>query len=231
MKRLPVGRQNFEEIIKENLLYVDKTRQIFELINGGKLYFLSRPRRFGKSLLISKFKYIFSGRQDLFKGLYIAEQTSYQWKAYPILQFNFAAFGHKVENLKEEIIREIQTYANDLNVKIEKTSLSTAFRTLIEGISKKGKPVVLLIDEYDKPIVDFLTENEKARKNQKILKDFFSPLKELEAQGHLRFLFITGVSKFSKVSLFSDLNNLTDLTIDRLSDDLVGITQEELLAN
>ncbi len=116
-------------------------------------------------------------------------------------------------------------------VKLDNTSLSTDFSDLVENISAKGKPVVILIDEYDKPIVDFLTELEQASKNQKILRRFFSPLKDLEAQGHLRFLFITGVSKFSKVSLFSDLNNLTDLSIHSLSHDLLGITQQELLAN
>jgi len=230
MKELPVGRQNFKEIITENLLYVDKTRQMYELIQKGKLYFLSRPRRFGKSLLVSKFKHLFSGEKELFKDLYIHEQTDYDWQAYPVLQFNFASYGYQIENLTEELNQEIRVYAKQFGVEIKSTSLSTAFKTLIKGISKQNKPVVLLIDEYDKPIVDFLTEYEKATANQKILKAFFSPLKDLDAQGHIRFLFITGVSKFSKVSLFSDLNNLTDLTINRLSDDLLGITQKELLA-
>lgn len=232
MKKLPVGRQNFKEIITENLLYLDKTRQIYDLIKYGKLYFLSRPRRFGKSLLISKFKYLFSGEKELFKGLYIHDQTDYDWQSYPVLQFNFSAFGFQVENFEEVLEVELEKYAKVFNIETNKVSLSTRFQSLVEGISKKqNKPVVLLIDEYDKPIVDFLTETEKAKKNQGVLKDFFSPLKDLDAQGHLRFLFITGVSKFSKVSLFSDLNNLTDLTIDRLSDDLLGITQEELLDN
>lgn len=231
MKRLPVGRQNFEALIKENLLYVDKTRQVYNLINSGKLYFLSRPRRFGKSLLISKLTYLFSGRKDLFKGLYIHEKTDYDWKDFPVLQFNFSAYGYKVEILKEELSREIHEYAKKFEVELSSISLATELRTLIEGIAEKGKSVVLLIDEYDKPIVDFLQEPDKAKINQSILKDFFSPLKDLDLQGHLHFLFITGVSKFSKVSLFSDLNNLTDLSINRLSDDLVGITQEELLAN
>lgn len=229
MKNLPVGRQNFEEIIKENLLYVDKTRQMYELIRNGKLYFLARPRRFGKSLLVSKFRYFFSGRKDLFQGLYINEQTDYDWLSYPVLQFNFASYGHQVENLEEILKSEIKKHAQDFDVETNEVSLGKQFQSLIEGISIKNKPVALLIDEYDKPIIDFLTATSKAEKNQKILKDFFSALKELEAQGHIRFLFITGVSKFSKVSLFSDLNNLTDLTINRLSDDLLGITQDELI--
>jgi len=230
MKFLPIGRQNFEGIIKENLLYVDKTRQIYELIRQGRLYFLSRPRRFGKSLLVSKFHYLFSGKKDLFRGLYIHEQTDYDWEDYPVLQFNFAAYGFQVEHLKEELSRQINDYAKQYEVQTNAISLSTELFTLIEGISnKKNKPVVLLIDEYDKPLVDFIAKPEKAKRNQKVLKDFFSPLKNLEAKGHIRFLFITGVSKFSKISLFSDLNNLTDLTLHPSSKDLLGITHQELL--
>ncbi|MCB0842502.1 MAG: ATP-binding protein [Bacteroidetes bacterium] len=229
MKRLPVGRQNFEAIIKENLLYVDKTRQMYELICTGNLYFLSRPRRFGKSLLVSKLKHLFSGNKELFEGLYIHEQTNYDWQPYPVIQFNFAKLGQSVEHLESGIRYLLKQHAEEFNIQLPDTTLSLQFDYLIKSISQKGKPVVLLIDEYDKPIVDFLTEVEKAKRNQNVLKDFFSPLKDLDAQGHIRFLFITGVSKFSKVSLFSDLNNLTDLTIDRLSDDLLGITQDELL--
>ncbi|MCP3929583.1 MAG: AAA family ATPase [Bacteroidetes bacterium] len=231
MKHLPVGRQNFEGIIRENLLYVDKTRQVHKLIKSGSLYFFSRPRRFGKSLLISTFRHLFSGKKELFKDLYISRQTDYAFEKYPVLQFNLASFGHKVENLEDELSNVIEQYALENKVDIVTTSISTKLKTLIQNISKKGAPVVLLIDEYDKPIIDFITEIKKAQRNQKILRDFFSPLKELDAQGHLRFLFITGVSKFSKVSLFSDLNNLTDLTIHSLSHDLLGITQKELVAN
>ncbi|MEM9849508.1 MAG: AAA family ATPase, partial [Bacteroidota bacterium] len=229
MRRLPTGRQNFREIRKEDLIYVDKTKQMYNIISGGKLYFLSRPRRFGKSLLLSKFRHLFQGEKELFKGLYIHEQTDYDFEAYPVLHFNFSSFGHAVENLEEILSSEIEDYAAKFNVPIAKVSLGKQFRTLIEGISAQGKPVVLLIDEYDKPITDFLTELEKAKKNQSVLRDFFSPLKDLDLNGHLRFLFITGVSKFSKVSLFSDLNNLTDLSLHRWSDDLLGITQQELL--
>ncbi|MEM8524381.1 MAG: AAA family ATPase [Bacteroidota bacterium] len=229
MKRLPTGRQNFKQIIEEDLLYVDKTRQMYELIDNGSLYFLSRPRRFGKSLLLSKFQYLFGGNRDLFEGLYIEEHTDYDFETYPVLHFNFSSFGYKVENLEEILSIEIENYAGDFGIETNKVSLGKRLYSLVEGISKKEKTVVLLIDEYDKPITDFLTEIAKAKKNQSVLKDFFSPLKDLDAQGHLRFLFITGVSKFSKVSLFSDLNNLTDLTLHPYSDDLLGITQEELL--
>ena len=219
MKKLPTGRQNFEAIIKENLLYVDKTRQVYNIVNSGNLYFLSRPRRFGKSLLISIFKHLFLGKKELFKDLYLGKETDYDFEAYPVLQFNFSNYGHQVETLEEHLSDAIIRYAKDFDVEINTTSLSLQFQSLIQNISAKGKPVVLLIDEYDKPITDFLTEYKKAKINQKILRDFFSPLKDLDAQGHLHFLFITGVSKFSKVSLFSDLNNLTDLSISPLSFD------------
>lgn len=229
MRGLPTGRQNFRAIIEEDLMYVDKTRQIYELISKGRLYFLSRPRRFGKSLLISTFEYIFSGQKELFKNLFIGKKTNYNWESYSILQFDFASYGHQVENLEEHLSYEIEEYAKKYAIEVPTVSLSLQFKSLVEQIAQKGKPVVILIDEYDKPIVDFLTDVVKAKINQKVLRDFFSPLKSLDKKGYLQFLFITGVSKFSKVSLFSDLNNLTDLSIDPLSSDLLGITHKELL--
>ena len=231
MKKLPIGRQHFAGIIQEGLLYVDKTRQIYEMIDAGNLYFLSRPRRFGKTLLLATLKEIFLGNRELFKGLYIGEQTDYSWKEYPVLQFNFAVFGHKIESLAPVLKRELQDLAVAHQVKLAKDSLSEQIKELIIGIAQKKGPVVLLIDEYDKPLVDFFTEPEKAKKNREVLRDFFAPLKDLDANGHLRFLLITGVSKFSKVSLFSDLNNLTDLTTNKIAADLTGITQEELVTN
>lgn len=229
MKKLPVGLQNFQEIISSNFLYVDKTKQLYDVINEGKLYFLARPRRFGKSLLISTFQHLFTGKKDLFKDLYIGKETTYDWQVYPVLQFSFASMGHQVTNLVERLSRELQRIADDFQVEIGTYSVTEQFRNLIERIAQRGEPVVILIDEYDKPIVDFLTQVTQARINQKILKDFFSPLKELELKGYIRFLFITGVSKFSKVSLFSDLNNLTDLSNLSIAHDLTGITQQELL--
>lgn len=230
MKHLPTGRQNFKDIRQNDLVYVDKTQQIHQLVERGSLYFLSRPRRFGKSLLLSKFNYLFSGEKQLFEGLYVSEQTDYDFESFPILHFNFSSFGHRVEDVEAVLHRKVIDYADQFEVEIEKTTLSEDFTELVVSIAAKSKPVVILIDEYDKPIIDFLTQPEKAKANQKVLRDFFSPLKALELEGHLRFLFITGVSKFSKVSLFSDLNNLIDLSLHPWSDDLLGITQEELLA-
>ncbi|MFK7949706.1 MAG: AAA family ATPase [Saprospiraceae bacterium] len=231
MKRLPLGKQNFEELIEEHLLYVDKTDRIYNLIDKGYYYFLSRPRRFGKSLLISTLKNLFEGKRELFKDLYIGKHTDYGFESYPILHFNFAKLGHKTDNLDARLNRSILEYANEFKIDLSLTSLSENFTNLVKGVAEQGKPVVLLIDEYDKPIIDFFTEIEKAKANRKILRDFFTPLKDLEAHGHLRFMFITGVSKFSKVSLFSDLNNLMDISKSRLSNDLLGITQDELEHN
>ncbi len=229
MRGLPTGRQNFKAIIEEDLMYVDKTRQIYELISKGNLYFLSRPRRFGKSLLVSTFQHIFEGQKELFNDLYIGQETEYDWSSYPVLKFNFASYGYQVENLEEHLSYEIEEHAKKHSIEVPTVSLSAKLKSLVEQIAQKGKPVVILIDEYDKPIVDFLTEIVKAKKNQGVLRDFFSPLKDLEADNYLRFLFVTGVSKFSKVSLFSDLNNLTDLSISPVAHDLLGITESELL--
>jgi len=230
MKKLPIGRQHFAGIIQEGLLYVDKTQEISNMIAEGNLYFLSRPRRFGKSLLIATLEEIFKGNQALFKGLYIKEKTDYAWDAYPVLTFNFANFGHKVETLEIALQGQLQRYAKHYHINLLKPSLSEQVEELLTKISEQHGPIVLLIDEYDKPIIDFITDKKKANKNRTVLRDFFSSLKGVEREGHLRFLFITGVSKFSKVSLFSDLNNLTDLTVHALGSQIVGITQQELLA-
>ncbi len=231
MKELPLGKQNFEEIIHKNLLYIDKTRQVYNLLQKGNLYFLSRPRRFGKSLLIATFRDLFSGKKELFENLWLGRETDYAFERYPVLQFNFAKLGHKVRDLEARLNRLVLKYADDFNIKLEPTSLSENFTKLVQGISQKGKSVVVLIDEYDKPIIDFITELEQAKKNRNVLRDFFACLKDFEQGGHLHFLFITGVSKFSRVSLFSDLNNLFDLSKSPLANDLLGITQVELEEN
>ena len=179
MKGLPTGRQNFKAIVREDLIYVDKTHRIYELITKGRLYFLSRPRRFGKSLLISTFSYLFSGQKDLFKNLKINQKTDYSWDTYPILQFNFAAYGHQVENLEAHLSFEIQKYAKEHKVEVSTVSLSNQFQSLVEQIAQKGKPVVVLIDEYDKPIVDFLTDVVKAKKKPKGFKRFFQPFERI----------------------------------------------------
>jgi len=212
MKKLPIGVQDFERIIREDFLYVDKTKQIYDLISQGHLYFLSRPRRFGKSLLISTLKEIFRGNKKLFKELYIAEQTDYDWQAYPVMQFSFAKLPTAPALFEESLKRQIALISQSFNVTLTTNNLSEQVAEIVRLVAEQGKPVVFLVDEYDKPIIDFLTQQQAANQNRKILKSFFS-------------------SKFSKVSIFSDLNNLIDLTIRRTNADLTGITQEELLAN
>ncbi|MEM9886569.1 MAG: ATP-binding protein [Bacteroidota bacterium] len=230
MKILPTGRQNFRGIRKENLIYVDKTKQMYNIIQNGNLYFLSRPRRFGKSLLLSKFQHLFGGEKELFKGLYIYEQTDYDFEQYPVLHFNFSKLGKgSASDLESSISFLLKEYATKYSIELPDGNTALQLDTLVKQVAGKGKPVVLLVDEYDSPVTSFLTDLKKAENNRDVLKDFFSPLKDLDTQGHLRFLFITGVSKFSKVSLFSDLNNLTDLSLHRWSNDLLGITQQELL--
>jgi len=231
MKKLPIGLQNFQEIIQTGFLYVDKTKAIHHLLSEGKLYFLSRPRRFGKTLLISTLKNIFRGNKKLFKDLYISQKTDWKWPVHPVLSFNFASFGHQITDLDYQLKRLLQEYATQYNLTLPPESLSVQLRLLVQQIAQKEKAVVILVDEYDKPIIDFLTEKDQANKNSLVLRQFFSPLKDLEQNGYLRFLFITGVSKFARVSIFSDLNNLVDLTVKRTTADLTGITQTELLEN
>ena len=228
MKKLPLNEQNFRTIIENDFLYVDKTRQLYRMIDEGRLYFLSRPRRFGKTLVTSVLEHIFKGEKELFKGLYIAEQTNWDWQSYPVLSFNFAKLGHQITDLEELLEQELQKQAQKNGFQLTTKKISERVEELITKIATKNKPVVVLVDEYDKPIIDFLTQHSQAKTNRKILKKFFSPFKDLNREGHLRFLFVTGVSKFNKVSLFSDLNNLTDLTIDPISHDLVGITNPEI---
>ena len=228
MKKLPLNEQNFKTIITGDFLYIDKTRQIYQMIDEGRMYFLSRPRRFGKTLITSVLEYLFKGEKDLFKGLYVAEQLNWDWQKYPVLSFNFAKLGYEVVDLSNSLKRQLQTLATTHNIVITSPKLSEQVEELVTKLSAKQGQVVILVDEYDKPIVDFLTQATQAKKNKKVLRKFFSPFKDLNRNEHIRFLFITGVSKFNKVSLFSDLNNLTDLTIASLGYDIVGITQNEL---
>lgn len=228
LQKLPIGIQNFRTIMTEDYLYVDKTRQVHELVTRGKLYFLSRPRRFGKSLLISTLQHLFQGEKELFADLYIGKETGYEFKKSPVLYFSFAYFGYQSKNLSQQLSNALNEYAQKFALSLRGKNLSEKFKFLVQDISQKEGSVVILIDEYDKPIIDFLTEFEKADTNRSILKEFFSPLKTLEVEGHLKFLFITGISKFSRVSIFSDLNNLKDLTLSERAVDLVGLTGADL---
>jgi len=222
MKKLPIGIQTFEKIIKEDYLYVDKTKEIYELLKGN-YFFLSRPRRFGKSLTISTLEQIFLGNQEIFKGLWIYDKI--EWTESPILRIDFSSAAHKEKGLKNSIITILNDIAKSNNILFSENDYPTMFQELIQKLGAE-KPVVILIDEYDKPIIDYIEDVEQAKINRDILKSFYSVIKGNDK--YIKFLFITGVSKFTHVSIFSDLNNLTDITIGTKFSKLVGYTQEEL---
>lgn len=228
MKNLPIGIQTFSDLITQEYLYVDKTKEIYNLFaQGGKYYFFSRPRRFGKSLLVSTLKEIFSGNKDLFKGLWIYDKI--QWQSFPIIYIDFLGLKYESQNeLTETLEYLINQNAVSHGIELKEKGYDKRFKELIMEISKKNKAVIL-VDEYDKPIIDFIETGQKeiALVNQKILKKFYSVLKS--ADQYTRFIFITGVSKFSRMSIFSDLNNLNDITIDDNFSTLLGITHDELL--
>jgi len=226
MKKLPIGRQTFEKLIKDNYLYVDKTKDIHRLITSGDYIFLSRPRRFGKSLTVTTLKEIFSGNKELFKDLYIYDKI--EWNKYPVIHIDFAkiVYSEGKDVFKKTLIDTLIKIGNIYNITLEKTEfLKQNFEELIEKLSKINR-VVILIDEYDKPIIDHITDIPKASENREVLREFYSVLKGSDE--YIKFVFITGVSKFSKVSIFSGLNNLKDLTLRREFSTIMGITEEEL---
>ena len=229
MKNLPIGIQTLPEIINRNCVYVDKTQLVHLLVTTGKYYFLSRPRRFGKSLLVSTLKELFQANKTVFEGLWI--ENNWDWsKNNPVLHFAFDIYEYDAIGLENLLRLTLQQKANDFGVELTRTGIKGMFAELIHNIYKKHGQVVLLIDEYDKPIIDYLGEStEKALENQGILKGFYSVLKD--ADDYLRMVFITGVSKFSRVSIFSDLNNLMDLTINDAYAGVCGISQTELENN
>ena len=229
MKKLPIGIQTFSEIIKEDYLYVDKTRQIADLLQAAKYLFLSRPRRFGKSVLISTLAEIFSGNQALFKGLYIYDKI--EWQSYPVIVIDFNGISfHSEEVFRASISSFLDTIALKYEIKLSKQFIKDKFAELIQKIhDKTQQKVVILIDEYDKPIVNYVDDLKKATQNREILRDFFGVLKFSDP--FLRFVFLTGVSKFSKVSIFSELNNLRDITFSRQFATICGYSQKELESN
>ena len=224
MKKYPIGIQDFRELRNGGYLYVDKTEAIYKLIESGKYYFLSRPRRFGKSLLISTLKYLFQGERDLFEGLWI--EGKYDFEPHPVLHFSFSALGYKDIGLETGLHQALNNRAEEAGFSLTQQGIGPRFQELIQRLAKGGRKVVLLIDEYDKPLVDYIDQPEQAEINRDILKNFFSVIKD--ADPFLRFFLITGVSKFSKVSLFSDLNHLRDITLVEQFETIAGYTQKEL---
>ena len=229
MQILPIGEQNFTEIRKNNWLYIDKTKQILQMTENGKYYFLSRPRRFGKSLTISTLEAMFQGKAELFKGLYAENWVKEQAKKpNPVIKLDMSPLGnyYKEEDLDNSMLNyfELFLFLNDFNIPM-KNNAENMFANIITKLYKQFGQVVVLIDEYDKPITDNIDDLEKAKTVRKYLRSFYTVLKTYSA--YLRFVFITGISKFSKVGIFSGLNNLKDISMAEKYSDIVGYTQEE----
>ncbi|MBE6358861.1 MAG: hypothetical protein E7057_06400 [Lentisphaerae bacterium] len=230
MKNITASVYSFENLIRGNFLYVDKTEYIWQLIEpASAMYFLSRPRRFGKSLTVSTLKAVFEGKKELFKGLALYDKP-YDWKIHPVIHLSFGDYNVTSDAMKElpdYLTEKIKRIAAEYSMEVSGSTPALCFGDLIDRLAKKNK-VVILVDEYDKPILDNITNPEIAN-IQRCLKGFYSVLKDRNDKE--RFLFVTGVSKFSHVSLFSDLNNLTDITMDARYATMFGYTQEELEAN
>jgi hypothetical protein len=227
MRKYPIGIQTFRKVREEGFLYIDKTQLIHQLISTGNYYFLSRPRRFGKSLLLSTIEEIFNGSKELFKGLWIEDRWDWTQK-HPVIHIEFSKMPYQEVGLQEAVLRTLRKQATSLGLELRSDNVKEAFEELIEKASVKGK-VVILIDEYDKPIIDYLDDIPLAEANRMVMKNFYSVIKGSDA--YIRLLLITGVSRFSKVSIFSDLNNLEDITVGKKTNELTGITQAELEAN
>jgi Predicted AAA-ATPase/PD-(D/E)XK nuclease superfamily len=228
MKNLPIGVQTLPKMREKNCVYVDKTQLVHQLVTTGSYYFFSRPRRFGKSLLISTLKELYLGNKAVFEGLWI--ENNWDWsKTNPVLHFSFDDTGYKQVGLETAIVKELMRWAKYYKIRLIETTYKLQFKELIEKVSKKHGKVVLLIDEYDKPIIDFLEKSdvETGKVNRDVLREFYGVLKN--ADESLELVFITGISKFAKVSLFSHLNNLKDITLSEKYATLVGYTQEEVV--
>lgn len=226
MQKLPIGVQDFPALLRDDFLYVDKTEHIHRLMGAGKYLFLSRPRRFGKSLLISTLREIFRGNKALFKGLWIEDKIN--WEAYPVVRVDFNEMDYRKQPLEHALSKQMDEVAGQYKVDVPKEWTSKdKFSHLLETLGSGERKAVVLIDEYDKAITDFLGEDEeRIRDHVRTLKNFYGTLKSLDRCIH--FVLVTGVSKIGRVSIFSDLNNLQDVTTFDDFAELCGYTQSEL---
>ncbi len=229
MKKLPISIQSFAELRHQNCIYVDKTELIYTLLAGGKAYFLSRPRRFGKSLTISTIKEIFEGHKTLFEGLWI--ENKWDWtKTNPVIHIPYASYNYKERGLEAALQEIILDNAKTHGIQLQSNDATTMFRELIQVLAKTIGRVVILIDEYDKPIIDFLEphQREQAKENRAKLRSLYMCIKDND--DNIEFFFMTGVSRFSQTGIFSHLNHLNDITLNKEYNNLLGITPDELLA-
>lgn len=225
-QKYPVGIQSFEKLRTDGYEYVDKTELIFEMIHSGSYYFLSRPRRFGKSLLTETMKCFFEGKKHLFSGLYIEDKI--EFKPYPVIHISFTNVGFEDGDLDGAIKRKLTEIAAENEIILKKLQSGEKLEELIKGLYEKYQErVVILIDEYDTPIVHYLPDSiEQAEKNRDILKNFYACVKGLDI--YIRFFFLTGITQFSRMSLFSTLNNLSNISMDTEYCTLCGYTEAEL---
>ena len=228
-KLYPLGIQTFERLRTEDRFYVDKTAYIYNMVHTDSAYvFLSRPRRFGKSLLVSTLQSYFEGRKELFKGLAI-DGLEKEWTEYPVLCFDLSGGKHQEEDQLNRYLDYILKY-NERRFGIECDAVDANVRlaNLISSVyNKTGKQVVVLIDEYDAPLLDVVHQDERLESLRYLMRNFYSPLKQCEPM--LRFVFMTGITKFSQLSIFSELNNITNISMDEAYAGICGITKEELL--
>ena len=228
MKKLPIGASTLTSIVKENCYYVDKTGFVKQLVDNGRYYFLSRPRRFGKSLFVDTLKQAFLGEKKYFNGLFL--ENHWDWNTqYPVIHISFGGGVIKTREILDKSIHSlIMENARNYTVEITEDTLHFQFKELIQKLAQKyQQSVVILIDEYDKPILDNITNTQIAFEMREGLRNLYSVMKDCDEW--LKLVFMTGVSKFSKVSLFSDLNNLTDITLDKRYATICGYTHHELV--
>ena len=228
LKQLPVGIQTYSEIVDRNCLYIDKTEYIYKMVNHSKYIFLSRPRRFGKSLLVSTLQAYFEGRKELFKGLYI-DSVEKDWTEYPVLKFSLASAKHTdVEQLKRFLGTILEREEKKWGITAPKVDPNDRLHDLIlTAYRKTGKQVVVLIDEYDAPLLDVSHQDALLGEMRQVMRNFYSPLKDCDP--YLRFVFITGITKFSQLSIFSELNNLRNISMEEGFAAICGITKEEVI--
>ena len=228
LKRLPVGIQTFEKIRENDMLYIDKTEYIWNMIHLSNYIFLSRPRRFGKSLLVSTLQAYYEGRKDLFKGLFI-ETVEKDWTEYPVLRLSMASGKHmEKEQLERYLGNRLAEYEGKYGITNPATDNNDRFTALIQAAYQTtGKKVVILIDEYDAPLLDVVHEKETLPVLRNVMRNFYSPLKDCDP--YLQFVFLTGITKFSQLSIFSELNNLKNISMRTDYAAVCGITEEEML--
>ena len=227
-QKLPLGLQDFRKIIENGFLYVDKTEYLFRICSKPGLYFLSRPRRFGKSITVATIHELYNGSKTLFKGLWIEDKWDWN-KKNPVVRLSLKDINFEQRGLEDSLAERVHEVGQNHGIELKSSYARDKFRELIITLSSKGK-VVVLVDEYDAPILEYLAKDiGKAYENRDLLKGFYSVLKDLDTS--LELVFLTGVSKFSKIGIFSGLNNLEDLSMHPAYATMLGYTQQELEAN